>query len=311
MRVLVCGWASFVDGEATAGDVAALEVAGRWLADAGVPHDVALSPVFEHATAVRYDEVAVQAYTHVLFVCGPVAGEAVRRLHRRFVHAYRVAAGVSVVDPGDPAASGFHTVLARDGAGAHARDLTAYAAPAPPVPVVGVALANPQDEYGAAQAHDDVAAAVQAWLTGLDAARVPVETRLDPRDWRLAARPAQLDALLRRLDVVVASRMHGLVLGLRAGVPVLAVDPVRGGAKVTAQARALSWPAVLRSDEVAPDALDRCWRWCLSAAGRAAAARIAATMADDEDVRRDAVLAALLGPGYIRRLEGCSHVTAR
>jgi polysaccharide pyruvyl transferase WcaK-like protein len=32
-------------------------------------------------------------------------------------------------------------------------------------------------------------------------------------------------------------RMHGIVLALKYGVPVLAVDPVAGCAKVTAQAR--------------------------------------------------------------------------
>lgn len=72
-----------------------------------------------------------------------------------------------------------------------------------------------------------------------------------------------------------------------------AVDPVRDGAKVTAQAAALGWPAVLRTDDLSPGALDRWWRWCLSADGRTAATRVAATMSFDENIHRNAILAAL------------------
>jgi hypothetical protein len=69
-------------------------------------------------------------------------------------------------------------------------------------------------------------------------------------------------------------RMHGLVLALKHGVPALAVDPVAGGAKVTAQSRALRWPAVLTPGPAGmldAGALDRWHDWCLSEAGRRAA----------------------------------------
>ena len=56
----------------------------------------------------------------------------------------------------------------------------------------------------------------------------------------------------------------------------LAVDPVAGGGKVTAQARAWDWPAVVGADELDPGRLDEQLRWCLSPAGRAAAEERAA-----------------------------------
>ncbi|MFB9070447.1 polysaccharide pyruvyl transferase family protein [Citricoccus parietis] len=76
--------------------------------------------------------------------------------------------------------------------------------------------------------------------------------------------PEQLQSVIRRLDAVVTMRMHGLVLALRAGVPALALDPVEGGGKVTAQARALGWPAVLSAAAVSVSALDHQLAWCLS-----------------------------------------------
>lgn len=74
---------------------------------------------------------------------------------------------------------------------------------------------------------------------------MPVDTRLDPRQWRNPSTPGQLDSVLCRLDAVLTTRLHGLVLALRLGVPVLAVDPVNGGGKVGAQAAAWGWPALV------------------------------------------------------------------
>jgi hypothetical protein len=71
------------------------------------------------------------------------------------------------------------------------------------------------------------------------------------------------------MDVVVTTRLHGLALALRAGIPALAVDPVDGGGKVTAQAGAWQWPAIVTADQAAaPGWLDELWAWCLSPDGR-------------------------------------------
>jgi hypothetical protein len=108
---------------------------------------------------------------------------------------------------------------------------------------------------------------------------------LDTGDWRHCATPDQFQSLLARLDILVSTRLHGLVLGLRAGVPVLAVDPVAGGGKVSAQARALGWPAVVSADEVSSPGgeprLDHWWRWCDSAEGRRRAEQVERAPADE------------------------------
>lgn len=48
----------------------------------------------------------------------------------------------------------------------------------------------------------------------------------DTRDWQLCSTPDALAELMTRLDIVVTTRLHGLVLALRVGVPALAIDPV-------------------------------------------------------------------------------------
>ncbi|WP_307678154.1 polysaccharide pyruvyl transferase family protein [Streptomyces sp. V4I2] len=273
MRILLTGWFSFRDGEATAGDVLALRRVEDVLGQAEIPYDVVWSPGFRpgalHLAGVRPEE-----YSHLVFVCGPLHGPQVEDLHRRFAHCVRIAVGTSVVDPGAPATTGFHRVLARDAPGAEpVRDLSTRASAASVPPVAGVILT--QHEYGPRRRHGQVADEVTRWPAGRDCARLELETRLDAHDWRLSATPAQLESVLGRLDLVVTDRLHGLVLALRAGIPALAVDPVTGGAKVTAQARACGWPAPVAADHLDADLLDHWWQWCLST-GREAARRIRA-----------------------------------
>lgn len=280
MRILVAGWSSVLHGEATAGDVLATEAVAGALAGAGLPFDTAWSAVMCPPGGLRLDDARPEDYTHLVFVCGPATGTPVAELHERFAHCERLAVGVSVLDPSDPATAGFHRVIARDRPGADAhRDLAAGPEPAL-VPVLGVYLTGGQREYGTLRRHDAVRAGLEQWLGGLDAARLPLETRLDPRDWRLPATPAQAGSVAARCDAVVSMRLHGLVLALRAGVPVLAVDPVAGGGKVTAQARAWEWPAVVGAEEAAGaeagEHFDALLDWCLSGPGRAAAAERAA-----------------------------------
>jgi hypothetical protein len=276
-RALVVGWASFVDGEATAGDVLAMEAVRREVAEAGLACDVALSPVFR-PDGLGLEQADPARYTHLLFACGPLHGRQVADLHGRYRHCRRIAVGVSVTDPADPAAAGFHEILPRDdGGNAPRADLAVHPRPRP-VPVAGVILVDGQAEYGTRGHHHEVSAGLIRWLGGWDCAVLPLQTRLDRQDWRLCRHPGQLEALIGRVDLVVTMRMHGLVLALKNGVPALAADPVAGGAKVSAQALAWRWPALVRTG---PDgALDHGelnhWRdWCLSPAGARAASAAA------------------------------------
>lgn len=147
-RVLLTGWFSFRDGEATAGDVLALHRVETVLRGSGTPYDVAWSPGFR-PDALHLDDVRPHDYTHLVFVCGPLHGPQVEELHRRFAHCVRIAVGTSVIDPEEPAVTGFHRVLARDAPGrAPTEDLAARAPAVPPRPVVGVILTHGQHEYG-------------------------------------------------------------------------------------------------------------------------------------------------------------------
>ena len=280
MRILLVGWSSVLHGEATAGDVLAMGAAAQHLRAEGHEVDLAWSPAMHlvHGPrgGLRYDDLEPRRYAVAVWVCGPVTGEPVREFHERFAHARRVAVGVSVLDADDPAVTGFDVVVPRDAAGGDPRRDLAARPVVDAVDVVGVFLTGGQGEYGARRRHEAVNDVLGRWLGGLDVARLDLDTRLDPREWRLPATAEQVLAVVARLDVVVTTRLHGLVLALRCGVPALAVDPVAGGGKVSAQARAWGWPGLLGADEVlAPGAvaLDEQLAWCRSGSGRVAARR--------------------------------------
>jgi hypothetical protein len=272
-RVLVVGWPSFTAGEATAGDVLAMEAVAAEIDAAGVQYEMAWSPVFRPGERTLRDADPAR-YSHLVFACGPLSGRDIEALHQRFAACRRVAIGVSVIDPADPATVGFHVILARDSPGAPPTgDLAAVPRP-PLMPVAGVIHVGEQREYSGSGRHETVSQSLASWLPGCGCAVLPLETRLDPRDERLCSTPAELESILSHLDLVITMRMHGLVLALKHGVPALAVDPVAGGAKVTAQAKSWRWPAVVTpgpAGTVDADVMDR-WRdWCLSAPGRQAA----------------------------------------
>ncbi len=283
----------------------ALAAVERVLDRAGIGYEVAWSPVFRPG-ALRLEDAAPGRYTHLVFVCGPLHGAPVADLHTRFAVLRRIAVGVTVIDRSDPAYAGFDLVLARDGdQAAPLRDLSAAVpahpsprstaiTPAPPVPVAGVVLASGQGEYGPRRRHEKVTENLTGWLGSKSCAPVLLETRLDSRDWRLCSSAAAFEALLDRVDVVVTTRLHGLALALRAGIPVLAVDPVDGGGKVTAQAAAWQWPAVLPAGHAADSGrLDELWAWCLSPHGRRTAAQAAHSVPGQAEALLTALIADL------------------
>ncbi len=272
MRALVVGWSSVLHGEATAGDVLSMQAVAGALAAHRIEHELAWSAVMCPPGGLRLDDADPSRYTHLLWVCGPLTGAAPAALHARFAHCRRIAVGVSLVDANAATVTGFHHVIARDGPDTTPQRDLAARVPQPGVPVIGVYLTEGQAEYGERRRHGEVSARVQECLAQWDIAGIELGTRLNPRDWRMPSTSAQVESLLRRVDVVVTMRLHGLVLALKNGIPAVALDPVARGGKVSAQARAWAWPAVVGEERIDDGELRRQLRWCLSPAGRAAAA---------------------------------------
>ncbi len=289
----MAGWFSFERMGATAGDLLARDVVCRWLREGGVPHDVALAPPFRGG--VDWRTVDPRAYRHVVFVCGPFGnGWPLTEFLPRFAGCRLVGLDLSMLQPLEDW-NPFDLLLERDSS-REARPDVAFLSEGPLVPVAGLVRVHPQEEYGGRGGHEEADGLVDALLASAELAVIPIDTRLDENATGLQT-AAEVESAIARVDVVVTTRLHGLVLALKNGVPALAVDPIRGGAKICRQAEALGWPYAFAVDAASPaalrEALEQCLRPEAALRASAVAARARAALAP----AREAFLAEITRPG--------------
>lgn len=258
-RCLVAWWGALERGGETIGDLRAVESIVRLLRSLGVVPVVASRAPYREIDGCErasWQTAAPEAFDLLAFVCGPIIGDSVamRGLIDRFVAVRSVALGVSVLPASSPSHwNPFSASVLRDGEGGAALgDLADFARIAPrrgaPIRRIGLCLRGPQKEYGEEMSMhggaDEIARQAIAALGGGTADVVELDTRL-LGDVDAAGR---IESEFEEVDAVVTSRMHGALLGLAKGKPTLAIDQVRGGAKVSSVLAQAGWPAVVRCD---------------------------------------------------------------
>ncbi len=268
MKSLVAGWFSFDEVVATVGDLLARDVLCGWLDRAGIAYDVANAPLLGGGVDWRAADPA--DYDLVIFVCGPFGRRPLLvELVERFGERPLVGVDLSMLE-GEGAWNPFDLLFARDGrANEPARpDLSFAAGPAPALTITAVLLAHPQGEYPGGL-HAAAAEAIARLPDLRPTALFHTDTDLLDADRVRSA--AEVASLITRADVVVTTRLHGLVLALRQGVPAVAIDPIAGGAKLTRQAEAIGWPAVLSAASLTEEALGGAFDFCLTPQARSRA----------------------------------------
>ncbi len=238
-RALIAGFFS------TIGDVESLEVVQDWLEVEGVAYDVGaysrkVRKAFGFVDPRRVDP---SRYTHLIIVCGPFHQGFYRRIGfdiYRFSRCVRIGINLEIYD--SPADLPFDVLIERSSRDFGRPDLS-FLKNVPPRPVVGILLAPVQREYGKRQRHRVTNAAISEALRDLDVAVIELDTRVPESRNKAGLRTAsEFESVCARLDCIVTTRLHGLVLGIKNGVPVVAVDPIAGGAKIAHQAELLGWP---------------------------------------------------------------------
>lgn len=295
-EVLVLWYGSFgLRGGPTLGDLKAVNHVSARLHARGVSHSVVTADFdFEgHARVGSIFEVAPPE-KGLVFVCGPLTDWCDLVDYLDVCGSVpKVAVGVSVLPAHRKPLTRFDAIVARDGVPGATFDLavSAVVPPAPsaqPLRRVALCLRGPQVEYGVASQD----ARAYQLLRGLAQAEglevVEVDTLLTP-----SADPFRFDAALREVDAVFTTRMHGALLGLAAGKPVLALDQIPGGAKVTAVLRRVGWPLVHDAATVTACQLASAWASLQSgdrhSMVRASQARIAAETAAAMDAAMHAI----------------------
>ena len=116
--------------------------------------------------------------------------------------------------------------------------------------------------------------AVARLIAAREVAVVEIDTRLDENATGLRS-PAEIEAVIARVDVLVTTRLHGLVLALKNGIPAVAIDPMGDGAKILRQAKTIGWPLAFAADSVTDADLLEAFDYCLTTDARAKAVECA------------------------------------
>lgn len=142
----------------------------------------------------------------------------------------------------------FHLLLERDSQTTQNPDLS-FISKTNRVPVVGVVQVGPQHEYGEKAKHDEINQAIK-WLTSSrEMSIVTIDTELCDQNVGGLRTSAEIESLIAKMDLVITTRLHGLAFSIQNEVPVIALDAIEGGAKVTAQAKAINWPLIFNVGE--------------------------------------------------------------
>lgn len=268
MKTLVAGWFSFEGMGATAGDLLARDLACEWLRKAGRSVEVAHAPPF--SGGVDWRLVNPDGYQEVVFVCGPFGnGPPLDGFLERFRAARLIGLDISLLEPleaWDP----FDLLWERDSSRASRPDI-GFAAPSSEVPVIGLVLVHTQREYEGGM-HEEVGGAIERLLEARKMAIIEIDTRLD-EDRHGLRTPDEVEAMIASTDLVITTRVHGLVMALRNSIPALVIDPIAGGAKVRRQAEAVGWPIAINADQISAPLLEEAFDRCLREETRREAAR--------------------------------------
>jgi glycosyltransferase involved in cell wall biosynthesis len=262
-RCLVGGWFSFHGGGATAGDLLTRDLACEWLRSAGYSVDVAVIAPF--APGIDWRAADPARYELVVFVCGPFTrGEFEAEFLAHFSGCRLIGLNLSMLTPID-VWQPFDVLFERDSSERVSPDLAFLSAGALP-PVVGVCLVEDYPDALVQEAND----AVRRLTASRELTLVPIDTRLEANETGLRT-PGEVEALIARMDAVITTRLHGTVLSLKNGVPVLAIDVLGDGRKVLRQCERIGWPVVFAADQLDDAALVDALAYCLSEPGRRAA----------------------------------------
>ncbi len=200
-RTLLAGWFSFSDKKATFGDVQAMEVVAGWLRAVGYVFDVAGHPA-GGVEGLDISKVDPSRYDTFIFICGPWGGGE-SPLLKAFSHCRKIGINLSVAE----GKHGFDCLYPRDSSTERNPDLV-FAATSMAVPVIGVALVHAQPMFRERQRHEAVAAAVEQFVRESGAAVIKLDTLTDNNTARIPS-VRQLETLIRRVDVMISSRLNG------------------------------------------------------------------------------------------------------
>jgi hypothetical protein len=249
-KALIMGAFSDIGKNSTFGDIQAMEVLCSWLNEIQVEFDV-LDKVSSNKKNISIDPYK---YDILIYVCGPFGKNT---YCKNFSHCLKIGIDVSIEKDESnyiDSQKCLDVIIPRDSITVKNPEF-AFKASSPDVAVVGLALVHSQGDKERSR-HQQIEDVVKKYFKNNGYASIKLDTLITTpirKNQTNISSISQFEALVRRCDFIISSRLHGLVYGLKNNIPVIAIDPIFGGGKLTKQAQAINWPIIINGDEVSEE----------------------------------------------------------
>lgn len=277
-KILVAWYGSF-DKNGTIGDLLSVQALTNFLSKKGLGFDCACYTKFNNIPVdpVKWEEVDETQYDILIFTCGPILKNHrwLPLLFEKFRHCIRIGIGVSLFPTDhfnyyDP----FDYVFAREGRSSAFEDI-AILSPQTAKPGnaenksklinIGISLRGKQSEYGDAICmHDKVDEYVSEACSFLRK-EFPINVvNIENHLARSGKTPQEIEMQYSACKLILTTRFHGAMLAIRNSIPYIAIDQIKGGAKVHRLLYDKGWPHVYKIENVDIKALQQLTKNLLS-----------------------------------------------
>lgn len=261
-KILIAWYGAFKD-HGTIGDLLSLQSITNYLHVNGYEFDYASYKNFAGVSGNRIDWeiIDAQQYDIFIFVCGPIIKNhpQLTALFSKFSTCIKIGIGISLFDKNHfNYINPFDFVFAREGGEETFEDI-AIAAPMRTKTnisikrelVIGISLRGFQTEYGEESClseltKETIISAAKTILQNKKGRIIFLENHLA----KARKHPDEIEKLYAQCDLVITSRFHGAYMALRHFVPFIAIDQIRGGAKVYKILKDNHWPYVYKIEDI-------------------------------------------------------------
>jgi hypothetical protein len=245
----------------TIGDISSVQAFYRGFHERGLPARVLFEGDYPTSGVQTVDPASWDpgSFSAFVFVCGPLhANWSAGDFFGRFSGIPRLALNVSKVHESGGAENLFDLIIWRDSSDVRTFDVAIdprgrrRSETKSPRRGLSVCLVTDQPEYGAAGATS------QAALDLIDEAiTISGRERVGDISTVLGTQSsAQIEDAFSSREMVVTTRLHGSLFAIRNGVPIVAIDQVKGGAKVARIiGEELGWPFTRKLEDLTPGRL--------------------------------------------------------
>lgn len=257
----------------TFGDLICLELVEKRLKKLMIVSDVFPfdNDVRQTLDCIKSNEAVDPArYSYLIVCCGPYDSSMFNRKGIKlsdFSHCKRVVFNTTMVET-IASWSPFQYLVERD-SDQNIRTESAFLYDKKPNEFITTCFISTQGEHGDSQIHQTVITKVFDYLRENQLLSIPIDTKFP--SYNNDANFESVDqfiAVASKSKVLITNRLHGMVFGLLAGVPVIVIDGIKGGGKLTKQCHQIGLP-VIPGEKLSSEELNKAIIWAKSASTKA------------------------------------------